>query len=273
MAAGRLAFAGILTVAFTMAAAPAFAGSAYWHGTRSGNWGDGIRSQSGESNWYSTPPPNGSPEPVPDGTATFAAGADHVTVTIDRPTIVRTLVFEKVPQRYRIIVDNPLTVIGKGVVTERSRPPLFEISSAMTLIGRADGGNAVYRIAKTGRLDMGVGSEAGRLVGLGKVVNSGRLVGGLSSLIIQDLEQRPEGLLRIAVSTVGHPVIQASRLAIAGDIVVEGSKDVGPGDYLVITYGQRNGKFRREFFEGFNARLEAKLVYKIGYIFVRLREK
>lgn len=273
MPACRLAFAAAAILLLSMGAAPAFAERAFWHGTRSGNWNDGIRPQTNESNWYSRPPPDGRPRPAPDDTAVFPPGAESLEITIDEPTVVGTLIFERAAKRYRIVVDNPLTVVGRGVVTEGSRSPLFEINSAMTLVGTADGGDAVYNIGNTGKLDAGVGSEAGGLVNLGEVANSGRLVGGLASLIIQDFEQRTDGLLRLEINPLAHSVIQASRLTIAGDIVVEGRKDVGPGDYLVITYGQRVGKFRREFFEGFSANLDARLVYKLGYIFVRLTEK
>src|SRR5205085_6593636 len=56
--------------------------NAYWHGVINNEWTVGIDSSTGLSNWYSQPPPNGTAQEVPTGTAKFEPGAKVFAVHV-----------------------------------------------------------------------------------------------------------------------------------------------------------------------------------------------
>jgi hypothetical protein len=139
MSLRRLA-AAILCAAFTIPCSDAArAVDAYWHGVRSTVWSDGI--QGGQSNWYSQAPPNGNARNVPDGTATFAAGAMQFNVVMTQDADIDRMIFATDAPLYtfRLARNVDFYVNGAGLINRSNQVPKFTLlkNVIMTVTGAA----------------------------------------------------------------------------------------------------------------------------------------
>jgi hypothetical protein len=122
----------------------AFALDAFWHGVRSTNWGDGV--SAGLSNWYDQAPQAGAPVGVPNGTATFAAGAMQFNVIVNDIRSIGKIHHTANAPRYMIVVDSSgrLVVAGAGLVQDSVAQQSFYVSGTMRFMNSA-------RVVSSGR--------------------------------------------------------------------------------------------------------------------------
>ena len=250
---GRFCIA--LALSFALAA-PASAASAWWHGVRSNNWQDGIAS--GQSNWYSLAPPNGTAQPVPDKTAKFAPGAKVFEISIGVPTTVETMDFRNNPPRYTFTVNDTFSLTGKGVNNPSSITPLFIVQAIMVFLNKSNTGHADYDIRAAGTLtvDATRGLLGNRVLQIGEVKNAGRFDVGRNTLrMSDDFQQTSTGLLKLDEPGTAGGLIIGKNVTLAGELVVEGRRNIAPGRYLLITADTRTGKFATVNFIRFNTNL------------------
>jgi hypothetical protein len=138
VAGARTVFA--VCVLALVTATGAGAGDAYWHGSRSTDWSDGV--QGSVSNWYARPPhatPN-TPLPVPTTAAIFAPGARNHAVVVTGQVRIEEMVFtpgDFFPGtgQYGIGVGGfaGLTVTGRGLINRSTVAPSILLAPYATM--------------------------------------------------------------------------------------------------------------------------------------------
>lgn len=218
IAGARTVFAACALALF--AAPSADAEDAYWHGSRSTNWSDGI--QGSLSNWYAKPPfatPN-TPLPVPTSTAIFAPGAQNHAVVVTGSVRIEEMLFtpgDFFPGtgQYGIGIGfrDRLAVTGKGLINRSGAAPGIVI---------VDGALEFFDSA---RIVSGSGKSTGITIHGGALHFNGRSNGGDATVsnahngnrtgVINFYDRSSAGSM--IVTNVGKALVRFSDRSTAGD--------------------------------------------------------
>jgi hypothetical protein len=244
---------------------PAQAGSAFWHGVRSNDWNGGI--SSGQSNWYSLAPPNGTAQPVPDITAKFAPGALRTAISIAAPTVIKNMDFRNNPPPYVFTVTDTFSLIGVGITNAATNTnnPLFIVQAIMVFLNKSTPGHSDYdiRLAGTLNLDLTTGPANNHVIVTGEIKNAGRLQLGLTTArMAGDFTQTATGFLKIDKSTPLGGLIVGKDVTLSGELHIEGRRDIAAGRYLLIDADHVIGKFATVTFARFPAKATHTIEYK-----------
>ncbi|MEJ8572199.1 hypothetical protein [Microbaculum marinum] len=134
IAARSVLMLGVATALAAFGWSEARALDGYWHGAVSNQWHQGVKGSS--SNWFTAPPPGGSPQDVPDGMAVFPPGAERTTVIVRGKRSIDSILFSPGTDGYTLKVapGGRLTVSGDGLSNQAAMIPQIRADGVRTTL-------------------------------------------------------------------------------------------------------------------------------------------
>jgi hypothetical protein len=236
---GRGAACAMLAFVLALGITQASALDAFWHGVRSNDWNHGIHPPSQTSNWYSEKPPNGLPRGVPNGTATFAAGAMSGNIFVENDTEIKFMKFPaNTPLYFFSIQTNKTLLVTGGLLNSSATQQWITIHGTMTFAGPAKvTGKAKFFVERDGQLnfrDASRGGSASVQNAAGQVVFSDRA--SADRMVITNIKSGIVALTSFTDRSTGGK----ARIANLQGNILSFDRTTGPAGNRKVTAGSIN---------------------------------
>ena len=134
------------------------------------------------------PPPSGTAQPVPTGTAFFEPGARRLEVHVRAAATIDKMVFGTGAEGYTFLIhpQDSLSILQDGIVDPAKVSPKFFVSGELEILKHGSAADARLEIAGLGilSLEKSAGPGAGHAISSGAVENNGRISIGTNTFTI-----------------------------------------------------------------------------------------